>query len=396
MNELDLIATTTFGLEAVLNRELDELGVTEHTTLNGRTYFKGDVRTVAKANLRLRTADRILLNMGEFKALTFEELFQGVKRIAWEKLLGAEAQFIVNARSVKSKIYSLRDIQAISKKAIAERLKKVYGREWLPETGPRYMIEVAFLEDNVTVTVDTSGHGLNKRGYRQEVGKSPIKETLAAGLIMVSRWRPDRPLMDPFCGSGTFGIEAAMIGMNIAPGLKAEFDAEKWDGFAPEIWEEERIKAIKAINRDANLRIYCSDIDYFQLKLAEKHAELAGVKGHVHFQKIDYKETGSRHDYGCIITNPPYGERLLEKREAEEIYKGMGEHFRETFGTWSVYVITSCERFEKLYGKAADKKRKIYNGGIKCDFYQYFGPKPPAPKKEQVEKEQIEEALTEH
>lgn len=380
MEELNLIATTTFGLEAVLARELTDLGVTAHNTINGRIYFKGDIRTLAKANLWLRTADRILLNMGEFKALSFEELFQGVKRIAWEKLLPVDAKFIVNARSVKSKIYSLRDIQAISKKAIVERLKQAYGCEWLEETGPRYMIEIAFLEDRATVMVDTSGHGLNRRGYRQEVGKSPIKETLAAGLIMVSRWRPDRPLLDPFCGTGTFGIEAAMIGMNIAPGLKAEFDAEKWQGFCPEIWEEERVAAIKAINREPHLRIYCSDIDYFQLKLAEKHAELAGVKGHIHFQKIDFAETGSRHEYGFIITNPPYGERLLEKQEAEEIYRGMGKHFPEIFKTWSVYVITSCESFEKLYGRAADKKRKIYNGGIRCDYYQFFGPKPPRPK----------------
>ncbi len=380
MKELNLIATTTFGLEAVLNRELEDIGVKEHATINGRTYFKGDVRTLAKANLWLRTADRIFLNMGEFKALTFEELFQGVKRIRWEDLLPRDACFIVNARSVKSKIYSLRDIQAVSKKAIVERLKKAYGCETLPETGTKYMLEIAFLEDKVTVIADTSGHGLNRRGYRQEVGKSPIKETLAAGLIMVSRWRPDRPFMDPFCGTGTFGIEAAMIGMNIAPGLKAEFDAEKWEGFSPEIWEEERIAAIKAINRNANLRIYCSDIDYFQLKLAEKHAELAGVGGHIHFQKIDYSETGSRYDYGFIITNPPYGERLLEKEAAEEIYRGMGKHFSETFPTWSVYVITSCGIFEKLYGKTADKKRKIYNGGIKCDYYQFFGPKPPKPR----------------
>ncbi|MBQ7445759.1 MAG: class I SAM-dependent RNA methyltransferase [Clostridia bacterium] len=380
MEELNLIATTTFGLEAVLNRELEALGVKEYRTMNGRTRFKGDVRMLAKANLWLRTADRILLNMGEFKALTFEELFQGVKKIPWENLLGKDAAFIVNARSVKSKIYSLRDIQAISKKAIAERLKKVYSCDWLNETGARYMIEVAFLEDNVTVTVDTSGHGLNKRGYRQEVGKSPIKETLAAGLIMVSRWHPDRPFMDPFCGSGTFGIEAAMIGMNIAPGLKAEFDAEKWEGFSPEIWEEERVNAIKAINRDARLRIYCSDVDYFQVKLAEKHAELAGVQGHIYFQKIDFAEAGSRYDYGFIITNPPYGERLLEKKEAEEIYRGMGKHFPEAFPTWSVYVITSCEQFETLYGRKADKKRKIFNGGLKCNYYQFFGPVPPKPK----------------
>ena len=379
LKEYDLIATTTFGLEAVLNRELDRLGCTEHTTANGRTYFRGDIRTVARANLWLRTADRILLNLGKFKALTFEGLFQGVKAVPWEELLESDSAFIVNARSVKSKLYSLRDIQSISKKAIVERLRSAYGVETLPETGARHMVEIAFLDDEATVTVDTSGHGLNRRGYRQEVGKSPIKETLAAGLIMVSRWRPDLPFMDPFCGTGTFGIEAAMIGMNMAPGLNATFDAENWKISDPAAWDSERREAIRAINRNANLRIYCSDIDYFQLKLAEKHAEAAGVSGFIHFQKLDYAETGSRFDYGCIVTNPPYGERLLEKKAAEEIYRGMGKHFA-SFDTWSVYVITSCEDFERLYGKRADKKRKIYNGGLKCDFYQYFGPKPPAPR----------------
>ena len=380
MGEFDLIAATTFGLEAVLGRELAAIGVSGVTkTVNGRIHFKGDANMAARANIRLRTADRILLNMGEFNALTFEELFQGVKAIEWEKLIPQDGAFIVNARSVKSKLYSLRDIQSISKKAIVERLKEAYGTDTLPESGARHMLEVGIFEDHVTVTADTSGHGLNRRGYRQEVGRAPIKETLAAGLIMVSRWRPDRPFMDPFCGSGTFGIEAAMIGMNMAPGLRADFDGEDWKIFPGEAWDEERKAAIRDINRDARLRIYCSDIDYFQVKLAEKHAENAGVSGHIHFQKLDFAETGSRFDYGCIITNPPYGERLSDRKAAEDIYRGMGRHFR-TFETWSVYVITSCENFEKLYGRPADRKRKIYNGGLKCDYYQYFGPKPPAPR----------------
>ena len=381
MKELDIIATTAFGLEAVLARELDNLGITEHATENGRIYYKGDERTIVRSNLWLRTADRVLLNLGKFKALSFEELFQGIKAICWESVIPEKGAFIVNARSVKSKIYSLRDIQSISKKAIAERLKAAYNLEWMEETGPRYMIEISFLEDFATVTIDTSGHGLNRRGYREEVGKSPIKENLAAGLIMISRWRKDRALLDPFCGSGTFGIEAAMIGMNIAPGLKAEFDAERWSIIPAELWLEEREKAIASIDNDTELKIFCSDIDYYQLRLAKKHAELAGVDRNIHFQKLDFRETGSRFEYGFIITNPPYGERLLEKQQAEEIYKGIGEHFKK-FPTWSLYTITSCENFEKLFGKRADKKRKIYNGGLKCDYYQYFGPKPPKTAKD--------------
>lgn len=372
----NLIATTAFGIESVLARELDAIGVTEHSTLNGRIYYKGDDEVLAKSNIMLRTADRILLNMAEFKALSFEELFQNVKKIEWEKYLPKNASFIVNARSQKSKIFSLRDIQAITKKAIAERLKAAYNLDWIEETGPRYDIEAVFMNDNVIITMDTSGHGLHKRGYRQEVGAAPIKETLAAALIMLSRWRKDRALLDPFCGSGTIAIEAAMIGMNIAPGLNAEFAAEKWSFIDQKVWYNVRKEAREAIDNDIELKIFCSDIDYYQLKLAKKHAEIAGVGGKIHFQKLDYKETGSRFEYGFIITNPPYGERLLEKKAAEEIYRGMGKHF-PTFKTWSYYVITSDEDFEKLFGRKADKKRKLYNGALKCDYYQFYGPKPP-------------------
>lgn len=376
MEEFNLIATTAFGIEAVLARELEWLGVTEHNTENGRIYYKGNAELLAKSLLWLRTADRVLLNMGSFKALTFEELFQGVKAIAWENFLPENAQFIVNARSQKSTLFSLRDIQAISKKAIAERLKTSYHKDWIEETGPKYQIEIVFMNDVATITVDAAGHGLHKRGYRVEVGEAPIKETLAAALILVSRWKKDRAFVDPFCGSGTLGIEAAMIGMNIAPGLKAEFDCEKWPFIKKEVFSKAREDAKNAIRTDEELKIYCSDIDYRQLKLAMKHAELAGVSEKIHFQKLDFKDAGSRFEYGFIVTNPPYGERLLEKQEAEKIYRDMGQAFKK-FATWSVYVITCDPDFEKLYGKKADKKRKLYNGAMKCDYYQFFGPKPP-------------------
>lgn len=375
MEKLNLIATTAFGLEACLARELEWLGVTEHTTENGRIYYAGDETLLAKSLLWLRTADRVLVNLGTFKALSFEDLFQGVKAVPWEKYMPENATFIVNARSQKSKVYSLRDIQSISKKAIAERLKLAYHKEWIDETGPVYKIEIVFSNDNATITIDAAGHGLHKRGYRKEVGEAPIKETLAAALILISRWKKDRAFLDPFCGSGTLGIEAAMIGMNIAPGLKAEFDCEKWSFIDKRIFEDERKAAEKLIDHDIKLKIYCSDISYKQLKLAMDHAEYAGVFDQIHFQKLDFKEAGSRFEYGFIITNPPYGERLLEKEEAEKIYKDMGDSFKK-FETWSVYVITCDENFEKLYGKKADKKRKLYNGAMKCDYYQFYGPKP--------------------
>ncbi len=372
---LDLITTSAFGLEAITGRELDRLGYTERYTENGHIYYKGDMEAICKSNLWLRTADRVLLNMGRFKALSFEELFQGTKAIEWEKWLPENATFIVNGRSVKSKLFSIRDCQAIVKKAIAERLKIVYNKDWIDETGPVFKIEVALLNDVATLTIDTSGHGLHKRGYRAEVGGAPIKETLAAGLIMISRWRPDRALLDPFCGTGTIAIEAAMIALNIAPGLKAHFDCEAWPCMPVDLWKRERALAEEAIIKDAETRIYASDIDYFQLSLAKKHAELAGVGDKIYFQKVDFGVTSSRFQYGFIITNPPYGERLMEKSETEDLYKRMGRHFK-TFSTWSYYIITSCENFEKLFGRKADKRRKLYNGALKCDYYQFFGPKP--------------------
>lgn len=379
---VNLIATTVFGLEAVVGRELDWLGYTERTTENGRLYFTANTEAICKCNMWLRTANRIFINMGRFKALTFDELFEGTKALPWENWLPKNAEFPVEGKSVKSKLFSISDCQAIVKKAIAERLKSVYKVDWIDETGPKYKIEISLLNDIATLSIDTTGHGLHKRGYRAEVGDAPLKETLACGLLYISRWKPDRVLLDPFCGTGTIPIEAAMIAMNIAPGLKQTFDSESWPQIPAALWEQTRHDAEAAIKHDAELRIYGSDINYHQLTLAMRHAELAGVKDKISFQKLDFAKTSSRFDYGFIITNPPYGERLMERKEIEQLYKNMGKHFKN-FETWSYYVLTSFESFEKFFGRRADKKRKLYNGALRCDYYQFYGPRPP----KRIEKE---------
>lgn len=373
--QLTLIATSTFGLESIVSRELNWLGYTDQKTENGRITFKGDYEAICRTNMWLRCANRIYLNVGQFKALTFEELFQNTKALPWEDYLPVDAEFPVDGKSVKSKLFSVSDCQAIVKKAIVERLKMFYKRDIFPETGSRYKIEVAFLNDVATLSIDTSGHSLHKRGYRAEVGVAPIKETLAAAMLMISRWKPDRVLLDPMCGSGTIPIEAAMIGMNMAPGLKQSFDSENWKQIDKALWKKTREEAENVIDYNVNLRIYGSDIDYFALKLAEDHADKAGVRDKIRFQKIDFKETSSRFKYGFIITNPPYGERLLTTAEAAKLYKEMGEHFKK-FDTWSYYIISPDTDFEKHFGRIASKKRKLYNGNIKCDYYQFYGPKP--------------------
>lgn len=372
----NLIATAAFGIEAMVKRELGWLGCEDTYAENGSVYFRGDEEMICKANLWLRCADRVLINMGQFKATTFEELFQGTKAIAWEKLIGEHGAFPVSGKSVKSTLHSVPNCQKIVKKAIVERLKSVYGGDWLDEKGPEYKIEVAILNDEVTLTVDTSGAGLHKRGYREKAGEAPLKETLACAMLYISRWKHDRVLMDPLCGSGTIPIEAAMIAMNIAPGLRRNFAFEKWPQIPKGLWEKVKAEAKAAIREDAELRIYGSDIDYFALKLAQEHAENAGVAGKIHLQKLDFTNTSSRFKYGFIVTNPPYGERLSDKTEVQELYRKMGEHFKK-FDTWSYYIITSYPEFENYFGRKADKKRKLYNAMLKCEYYQYFGPKPP-------------------
>ncbi|MBO4326530.1 MAG: class I SAM-dependent RNA methyltransferase [Clostridia bacterium] len=388
MEKFDLIATAAFGLEGVVSRELEWIGAENITTENGRVRFTGDMNMIAKANLWLRTADRVLILLAEGKTETFEDLFQLVSGIPFEEIMGADACFPFTGKSVKSVLFSVPDCQAIAKKAAVERMKKHYGLEWFPENGPRYKFEVSILNDIAMITLDTSGAGLHKRGYRKEAGKAPIKETLAAGMILVSRWKKDRALLDPFCGTGTIPIEAAMIAKNIAPGLRRGFDFESWPFVDKTIVEKVREEAEAAIDRDIKLHISGSDIDYFAVKQAMDNAAFMGLSRDIAFQKLDYRAQASSMKYGFIITNPPYGERLGDDREIRSIYRGMGEHFK-LFPTWSFYVITSYDDFEKCFGRQADKKRKLYNGMLKCNLYQYFGPKPPrqtAPNAEAPEK----------
>lgn len=376
MAKLNLIATSTFGIEAIVARELKELGYDNVNVENGRVTFVGNEKSICETNLWLRCADRVYLKIGEFKATSFEELFQQVKALPWENYLPIDAEFPVNAKSVKSKLFSLSDIQAISKKAVVEKMKEIYFKDWFEESGAKYPIMVSILKDKVTVSIDTSGAGLHKRGYREAQGEAPLKETLAAAMIKISRWRPDRTLIDPLCGSGTIPIEAAMIGRNIAPGLNRSFISEDWDFISEDIWKETKKEAYKAIEYDKGLDIYGYDIDGRVAKIAIENSIEAGVDDCIHFQKRPVRELSTKKKYGYIICNPPYGERLSEKDEVEKLYKEMGKVFSK-FDTWSYYVLTSHEGFQEAFGKKANKNRKLYNGRIKCYFYQYFGPRPP-------------------
>jgi len=376
MAKLELIATSAFGIEAVVAREIKDLGYEDVTVENGRVIFTGNEEAICKTNLWLRCADRVYLKVGEFTATTFEELFQQIKALPWENYLPLDASFPVNAKSVKSKLFSLSDIQAISKKAIVEKMKATYLQDWFEESGSKYPIMVSILKDKVTVSIDTSGIGLHKRGYREVGSEAPLKETLAAAMIKISRWRPDRALIDPFCGSGTIPIEAALIGRNIAPGLNRGFISEEWDMIPRDLWKGTKKEAYEAIEYDKELNIYGYDIDGRVVNIAMNNAIEAGVDDCMHFQRRAVGELSSKKKYGYIICNPPYGERLSEKEEVERLYKEMGRAFT-ALDTWSYYVITSHEGFQECFGRKADKNRKLYNGRIKCYYYQYFGPRPP-------------------
>lgn len=377
MKKYTIIATSTFGLEAIVKRELNNLGFEDVTVENGKLKFKGDFRDIVRANLWLRTADRVLLEVGEFKALSFVELFDKTKELPWEDFIPLDGNFTVDGASQKSKLFSISDSQSIVEKAIIERLKENYeGVEWFEKTGARYKIKVSLLNDIASLTIDTSGDPLHKRGYRERQAVAPIKETLAAAMVSLSYWRPNRPLFDPFCGSGTIAIEAALIGKNIAPGLDRKFVSEEWDVSDPQIWQDERRKAFKAIRNDIKLDIMGSDIDHKIVLVARDNAENLGLEEDITFFIKDFREVDLKNNYGVLITNPPYGERISEINEVKKMYKELGDKMRE-FDTWSIYVITNHEDFEKSYGRKADRKRKLFNGNIKTDYYQFYGKRPP-------------------
>ena len=377
----NLIATAAFGVEAMVKRELGWLGCDDTYAENGSVFFRGDEEMICKANLWLRCAERVLINMGQFKATTFEELFQGTKAIPWENLIGQHGAFPVSGKSVKSTLHSVPNCQKIVKKAIVERLKSVYGGDWLDEKGPEYKIEVAILNDEVTLTVDTSGAGLHKRGYRAKAGEAPMKETLACAMLYISRWKYDRVLLDPMCGSGTIPIEAAMIAANIAPGMNRSFLAESWENLIPKkLWYDVIDEANEMIDDDIQVDIQGYDIDGEVLRAARENAKEAGVDHLIHFQERPVKELRHPKKYGFIITNPPYGERLEDKETLPAIYRDFGDSFK-TLDSWSAYMITSYEDTERYFGRKADKNRKIYNGMLKTYFYQFLGPKPPKLKK---------------
>lgn len=383
MERYELLAPCHFGLEAVLKREINDLGYDISKVEDGRVYFIGDAEAIVRANIFLRTAERILINVGTFKAETFEELFQGTKAIEWEKYVPEDAKFYVTkAASVKSKLFSPSDIQSIMKKAMVERLKEVYRIEWFPETGISLPIRVFIHKDMVTVGLDTTGESLHKRGYRKLTAKAPIAENLAAAIIMLSPWKKDRILVDPFCGSGTFPIEAAMMAANMAPGMNRKFTAMDWEHLIPSSeWKYAVEEANDMVDLNIETDIQGYDIDDEMVKIARQNARLAGVEDLIHFQRKDVKDLSHAKKYGFVITNPPYGERLEDMKSIVPIYKTLGERFK-ALDSWSLYMITSYEQAMDTMELRATKNRKIYNGMLKTYLYQVEGPKPPKKNKE--------------
>lgn len=381
MDRYELIAPCHFGMEAVLKREIYDLGYDITLVEDGRVTFEGDAEAICRANIFLRTAERVLLKVGKFHAETFDELFEQTKALPWEDYLPEDAKFwVAKASSIKSKLFSPSDIQSIVKKAIVERMKEDYETDWFEEDGAAYPIRMFLMKDEVTIALDTSGASLHKRGYRTMSSKAPITETLAAALILFTPWKPGRILVDPFCGSGTFPIEAAMIAANIAPGMKREFTAEQWMNLIqPELWQEIRQEAEDMVDTDIETDIQGYDIDGDVIKAARENAKRAGVEHLIHFQQRDVADLHHPKKYGFVITNPPYGERLEEKAALPKLYHEIGEAFAG-LDCWSEYLITSYEDTERSIGKKADKKRKIYNGMLRTNLYQYIGPKPPRRK----------------
>ena len=378
MNTYELIAPCHFGLESVLKREIYDLGYDISSVEDGKVTFVGDSEAICRANINLRTTERILIKVGQFKAETFTELFDNTKALEWENYIPKNGKFwVTKANSVNSKLFSSSDIQSIVKKAIVERLKEHYRIGWFEEDGDSYPIRVTIMKDIVTIALDTSGDSLHKRGYRPAAGKAPISETLAAALIMLTPWRGDRILVDPFCGSGTFPIEAAMMAANMAPGRNRSFTAEEWPHIiGKKVWYDAMDEAEEMIDLSVETDIQGYDIDEDMVKIARENARMAGVDKLIHFQRRGVEELHHPKKYGFIITNPPYGERLQDKSQMPQLYRTIGERFRE-LDSWSMYLITAYEQAEKDIGRKADKNRKIYNGMMKTYYYQFLGPKPP-------------------
>ena len=381
METIELIAPCHFGMEAVLKREILDLGYDVSKVEDGKITFIGDMEAVCYANVFLRSAERILIKVGTVHAETFDELFEGTKALPWEQYIPENGRFwVAKATSIKSKLFSPSDIQSIMKKAMVERLKSVYHKEWFTEDGPSYPIRVAFMKDEAVIGLDTSGESLHKRGYRRLTSKAPITETLASALILFTPWKKDRILVDPFCGSGTFPIEAAMIAANIAPGMNRSFLAEQWSNLVPKkSWYNAMDEAQELVDDKIETDIQGYDIDPNVVKAARENARLAGVDHLIHFQQRPVSALNHPKKYGFVITNPPYGERIEEKANLPQLYREIGEAFQR-LDCWSEYVITAYEDAEKYIGKKADKNRKIYNGMMKTYFYQFLGPRPPRQK----------------
>lgn len=385
MRTFDLLVPCHFGLEAVLKREIYDLGYEITKVEDGRVTFEGDEEAVCRANIFLRTAERVMIQVGRFKATTFEELFQGIKNLLWEEYIPEDGKFWVKkASSINSKLFSPSDIQSIAKKAMVERMKQKYHKEWFKEDGAAYPVRIFLLKDEVTVALDTSGDSLHKRGYRTMTSKAPLTETLAASLIMLTPWRKDRILVDPFCGSGTFPIEAAMIAANIAPGMNRDFTAEEWTNMIDrKLWYECVKEAEDMIDTTVKVDIQGYDIDGDVIKAARENAKRAGVEHMIHFQQRAVADLSHPKKYGFIITNPPYGERLEDKADLPALYTQIGQAYQR-LDSWSMFLITSYTDTEKYIGRKADKNRKIYNGMLKTYFYQFLGPKPPKKRNKEI------------
>lgn len=378
MERYALMAPCHFGLEAVLKKEIIDLGYEILSVEDGRVTFEGDAEAICRANVFLRTAERIMIQAGRFRATTYDELFEGIKALEWEKFIPQDGKFwVTKASSIKSKLFSPSDIQRIAKKAMVERLKSRYNVSWFEETGAEYPVRIFMFKDEAIVGIDTSGESLHKRGYRKLSSKAPISETLAAALIMLTPWRKDRILIDPFCGSGTFPIEAAMMAANMAPGMNREFLSENWQNvISKKLWYETLDEANDLVDTNVDTDIQGYDLDGDMVKIARQNAALAGVGDMIHFQQRDVKDLSHNKKYGFLITNPPYGERLEEKADLPKLYTTIGERFKN-LEDWSAFIITSYEDTEKYMGIKADKNRKIYNGMIKTYYYQFMGKKPP-------------------